>query len=143
MLFPTLFIDVILLAGPKHSTSVSFSAKVALPLSADKKEVAFVPNSVPALAVNLSPVPQIEVEVDLCNRLHSSLVLIPTLQVVIPLMSPVTLQLKVKVLPGQVGGAAKKCLVTTPGRKYSYISTNLTPLKVIVTVHILPLTNRK
>ena len=117
--------------------------RFALPLSADKKEVAFVPNSVPALAVNLSPVPQIEVEVDLCNRLHSSLVLIPTLQVVIPLMSPVTLQLKVKVLPGQVGGAAKKCLVTTPGRKYSYISTNLTPLKVIVTVHILPLTNRK
>ena len=68
MLFPTLFIDFILLAGPKHSTSVLFSAKVALPLRVDEKEVALVPNSVPALAVNLSPVPQIEVEVDLCNR---------------------------------------------------------------------------
>ena len=112
MLFPTLFIDVISLAGPKHSTSVPFSSGVAGPLSVDEKEVALVPNSVPALAVNISPRPQIEVEVDLCNRLHSSLVLFPTLQMVIPLMFPVTVHLKVKVSPGQVGGGAVNCPAT-------------------------------
>ena len=129
MLFPTLFIDVIVLACPKHSTSVPFSTEVASPLSVDEKEVTFVPNSVPPLAVNISPRPQIEVEVDLCNRLHSSLVLLPTLQTVIPFLSSETVHLKVKVLPGQVGGAARKCVVTSPGRKYSYISTNFNSLE--------------
>ena len=59
-----------MLAGPKHSTSVPFSGGVAVPLSVDVKEVAVVPgpNPVPDLAVKASPGPQIEEEVDLCER---------------------------------------------------------------------------
>ena len=102
-------------SGPKHSTSVPFSVGFAVPLSVDKKEVAPVPNPVPDVAVKA---PQVTVEVvGLCGRLHSSLVLLPTLQVVNPLLSPVTVQLKVKVPPGQVGGAAVNCPVTSPGEK--------------------------
>ena len=39
----------------------------------------------------------------------------PTLQVVIPFLSPVTVHLKMKVSPGQVGGAAVNCAATSPG----------------------------
>ena len=40
-------------AGPKHSTSVPFSAGVAVPLSVDVKEVALVPNPVTGVMVNV------------------------------------------------------------------------------------------
>ena len=50
-----------------------------MPLSVEVKEVAFVPNPVPDLAVKASLVPQREEEFDLCSRLHS--LLPPTLKV--------------------------------------------------------------
>ena len=93
-----LFPESTLLAGPKHSTSVPFSARVAVPLSVDKKEGPFVPNPVTDLAMKALLCPQLEEEeVDLCARIHS---LLPsTLQMVNPLMSPSTLHLNVKVSP--------------------------------------------
>ena len=102
--------------GPKHSTSVPFSVRVAVPLSVDEKEVALVSNPVPVLAVKALPAgPQVDVAPTvLCDRRHS---LLPfTLQMVTPFMTPVTVHLKVKVLPGQVGGAAMSCAITSPGR---------------------------
>ena len=113
----TLFPWSTLLAGPKHSTSVPFSAGVAVPLSVDVNEVAVVPgpNTVPGLALKALPAPQTVEEVDLCSRPHS--LFPPTLQMVTPFMSPVTVHLKVKVSPGQVGGAAVNCPVTSPGEK--------------------------
>ena len=66
--------------------------------------------------------PQIVEEVvDICDRGHSLLLF--TLQMVIPLMFPVTVQLNVKASPGQVGGAAVNCPATLPGRKYSHLHT--------------------
>ena len=117
MAFPTRFPGSMLLAGPKHSTSVSLSVVFAVPLSVDVKEVVFVPNPDPELAVKTLSVsgPQIEVESDLCTRGHS--LLPPTLQVMTPSMSPVTVQVKVKVSSGQVGGAGVNCPVTSPGEK--------------------------
>ena len=110
-----------LLAGPKHSTSVPFSAEFAVPLSVDVKEVAsFIPNSLPGLAVKTSLGPQREEEVDLCDKGHS--LLPPTLQVVISPTVPTTVQLKMKVSPRQVGGAAVNCPATSPGEKWSYIN---------------------
>ena len=118
MLIPTLFCGSTLLAGPKHSISVPFSVEVASPLSVDEKEVAFVPgpNPVPGLALKALPDPQAREDDTLCSRGHSMLP--PTLQLVTPLMSPVTLHLKVKVSPGQVGGAAVSCPATLPGEIY-------------------------
>ena len=112
VLLPTLFPGSTLLTGPKHSTSVSSSREVAVPLSVDEKEVAFVPNPVPDLAVKTSLGPQIEEGFDLCTRVHS--LLPPTLQLVVPLMSPLTVQVKLKVSPGQVGGGAVSCPATSP-----------------------------
>ena len=100
-----------LLAGPKHSTNVPFSTGVAVPLNVDVKEVALVPNPTPDLAMKALLAPQTEEEVDLCTRVHS--LLPPTLQVVKPFMSPLTVHLKVKVSPGQVGGAAMNCPITS------------------------------
>jgi len=85
-----------------------------VPLSVDEKEVAFVSNPVPDLAVKTSR-PQVVVDEDLCCRAHS--LFPPTLHVVSPLMSPVTVHLKIKVSPGQVGGAAVNCPATSPGDK--------------------------
>ena len=66
-------------AGPKHSTSVPFSAGVAVPFSVDEKEVPFVvPNPVTGVMVNASLSPHIVEEVDVCAREHS--LLPPTLQ---------------------------------------------------------------
>ena len=114
-LLPTLFPGCTLLAGPKHSTSVLFSLGLALPLSVDEKEVTLVPNPVPDLAVKTSRGPQMEEDVDLCTRVHS---LLPfTLQMVIPFLSPVTVHLKAKVSPGQVGGATVSCPATSSGKK--------------------------
>ena len=100
-----------------HSISVPLSAGYAVPLSVDVKVVAVVPepNPVPELAVKTRPGPQIEDELDLCTKTHS---LLPaTLQVVNPVASPITLQVKVKILPGHVGGAGAKCSSTSPGSK--------------------------
>ena len=105
-----------LLAGPKHSTSVPFSVGVAVPFSVDEKKVALVPNPVPKIAMRSSLGPQIMEDVDLCSRIHS--LLPPTLQMVKPLMSPETVHLKEKVSPGQVGGAAVNCAETSPEMKY-------------------------
>ena len=60
MPLPTRFSESTVWAGPKHSTSVPFSAGAAVPLSVDVKEVAFVPNPVTDLDVKASPGPQIE-----------------------------------------------------------------------------------
>ena len=113
----TMFPWSTLLAGPKHSISVPFSAEVAVPLSVDVKEVALVPgpNPVPGLAVKASSAPQTVEEVDLCSSPHS---LLPsTLQMVKPLTSPVTVHVKEKVSPGQVEGAAVNCPATTSAWK--------------------------
>ena len=83
-------------AGPKHSTSVPSSVGAAVPLSVDEKEVAFVPNPVPVVTVKGLPDPQGPgAPAVLCTSEHS--LLPPTLQMVIPFLSPVTLHLKVKV----------------------------------------------
>ena len=118
VLLSTLFPGSTLLAGPKHSTKVPFSARVAVPLSVDVKEVALVPNPIPDLAVKAVVGPQVAMEgFDLCERLHSSLVVFPTLHMVNPLLPPLTVHLKVKVSPGQVGGAAVNCPVTSSGER--------------------------
>ena len=109
---PILFLWSTLLAGPKHSTSVPFGVGVAVPLSVDVKEGPLVPNPVSDLAVKTLFGLQRE-DADLCTRVHS--LLPPTLQMVNPLMSPVTVHLKVKVSPGQVGGGPVSCPVTSPG----------------------------
>ena len=101
-----------MLSGPKHSTSVPFSAGVAVPLSVDEKEEPFDPNPVPDLAVKALPGPQIEEGVVLCGRGHS---LPPfALQMVTPLMSPLTVHLKVNILSGQARGAVVNCPATSP-----------------------------
>ena len=111
LLCPTLFSVSTELTGPKHSTSVSSSIGIALPLSVDEYRVTFVPNPVPGVALKSLFAPQVAGEVDICDRIHR-LRLPPTLQMVIPFMSPVTVHVKVKVSPGQVGGAAVSCPAT-------------------------------
>ena len=103
-------------AGPRHSTSVSFSAEVAVPLRVDEKEVPLVPNPLPVVTVKGLPDPQVRGALAVaCPRIHS--LLPPTLQRVIPFTSPVTVHLKVKVSPGQVGRGAVNCPVTSPGNR--------------------------
>ena len=104
-----------LLAGPKHSTSVPFNAGSAVPLSVDVKVGPFVPNPAPGVALKVMPWPQVTRFVTLCTRTHSLSLLLPTLQVVNPVMSPVTVQVKVKVSSIQVGGAGVHCPATSPG----------------------------
>ena len=119
MLFPTLFSASLDNAGPKHSTTVRSSVEVAVLLSVDEKEVAFVPNPVTLLAVKALPGPHVDVvSAVLCPSRHS--LLPPTLQMVIPLTSPVTLHVTVKISPGQVGRATVNCPVTTPGDKNAW-----------------------
>ena len=74
----------------KHSTSVPFSARVAVPLSVDEKEVALVPNPASGLAVKVSFGPQTEEDVlDVCTKKLPSPNLFATqnllVQVVIPI----------------------------------------------------------
>ena len=105
------------MAGPKHSISVPSSDGVAVPLSVDKYEGPLVPNPAPEIAVKTLPGPQIGEESVRCIILHlllSPSLLLFTLQIVTPLMFPVTVQLKVKVSPAQVGWAAVNCPVTAP-----------------------------
>ena len=116
---PTLFPGSLGKAGPKHSTSVLFSPEVAVPLSVDEKEIAFVPNPVPVVTMKGLPDTQGRgASTVLCSSVHSVLPP-PTLHIVIPFMSPVTLHLKVKVSPGQMGEAAVNCPVTSPGSEYT------------------------
>ena len=115
VLSPTLFPASLARPGPKHSTSVPFSVKVAVALSVDEKEIALVPNPVSGVAVK----PHADTApVVICARIHS---LLPfTLQMVTPFMSPVTVHLKVKVSPGQAGGAAVNCAAVPPGEKSAW-----------------------
>ena len=112
ILFPTLFSGIVVCS--KHSTTMPLSAGSALTLSVDMKKVAVVPGPNPAPGVAVKAVlncpfgPQLEVAVDECPSKHK-LLPPPTLHRVIPLLSPVVLQVKVKVSPGQVGGAAMNC----------------------------------
>ena len=104
----------LLVPGPKHSTSVPFSVKVAVPLSVDVNKGPFVPNPFPGLAVKASSGPHMVGLscVDSCNRTHS---LLPfTLQMVIRLMSPTTVHSKVKTFSGHVAGAVVNCLPVSP-----------------------------
>ena len=125
VLFPIMFpgspLLSVLLASPKHSTSVPSIAGAAVPLSVDEKVGPLVPNPVPDIAVKvLAPGLQIMKEIVLCIRGHS---LLPfTLQVVSPLMFPTTVQLKVKVSSGQVGGAAIICPVTSSIEKVNTVT---------------------
>ena len=107
-----------LLAGPKHSNSVPFRAGNPVPLSVDEKKELFDPNPVPDITL---PGPQIREERSLCIRIHSSLPF--TLQMVNPSMFPVTVHLKVKVSPEQVGKAAIICPVTSPVEKVNMYSS--------------------
>ena len=112
---PTLFSAPLEKAGPKHSTSVPFSARVAVPLSVDTKEVALVPNPVAVVTVKGLPYPQGPgISAVLCSKVHS---LLPTIQAVTPSLFPVTLQVKMKVSPGQVRGGIVNCPETSPGEK--------------------------
>ena len=114
VLFPTLSPESTVVAGPKHSTSVPFSTGSAVALSVEVKgPLAPGPNPLSGVATKArlpSLGPQVEVEVDICPKIHR--LLLPfTLQRVLPL--PVTVHLKVKVSPGQVGGAAVSCPTTS------------------------------
>ena len=108
VLLPTLFPESKVEAGPKHSTSVPFSTGSAVALSVDVKGP-LASNPLSGAAVKASLGPQVSVPVDTCASVHR--LLLPfTLQRVFPL--PVTVHLKVKVSPGQVGGAAVNCPAT-------------------------------
>ena len=99
----------------KHSISVPSSVGDAVAVSVDEKEVASItPNPVPVVAVRTGP--HVDTPAVVCARIHS---LLPpsTLQVVCLVLSPVTVHLKVKVSPGQVGGGAVSCPATSSGKK--------------------------
>ena len=95
-MFPTRLWASLENSGPKHSISVPFSVVVAVPFSVDEKELALVPKPVPVVTVKALPDPQgLEVPAVLCNRAQAILPF--TLQMVIPLTSPPTVHLKVKI----------------------------------------------
>ena len=120
VLFPTLFPGSTVAAGPKHSTSVPSSTGSAVPLSVDVKGP-LAPNPLSGVAVKRWLVPQVLIlPVTMCGRAHRLLLLLFTLQMVIPFMSLVTVHLKVKIHPGQVGGAAVSCPVASPGEKSAW-----------------------
>ena len=119
-----LFPNIVPLILSRHSTSVSSSERVAVPLSDDVKGP-FVPNPVPAVAVKAFPGPHEDVPPGVpCARRHS---LLPsTLQRVIPFPTPVTVQVKLKVSLGQVVESAVNCAETSPGdNKYVEHSLHL------------------
>ena len=98
----------------KHSTSVSSSERVAVPLNVDVKEGPFVPNPVPAVAVKAFSGPHEDVPPGV-SYARAQALLPPTLQIVIPFLSPVTVQVKLKVSLGQVAEDAVNCAETSPG----------------------------
>ena len=116
LLSPTRFPGSLLRSG-KHWTLVPSSAKVAVPLRVAVKDVTFAPNPAPAAAMKALPGPhEEEAPASLCAR-RQSLTPLPTLQTVNPFMSPSTVQVKVKVSSGQVGGAGVNCPATSPGEE--------------------------
>ena len=73
VLFPTLFPESTVAAGPKHSTSVPFSTGSAVALSVDVKGPVLPPNPLSDIALKgwLAPIGiQIIVPVDTCDRVH-------------------------------------------------------------------------
>ena len=108
-----LFPNTVPLILSRHSTSVSSSERVAVPLSDDVKGPS-VPNPITRVAVKASPGPHKAVPPGVpCDRRHS---LLPsTLQRVIPFLPPVTVQVKLKVSLGQVAEGAVNCAETSPG----------------------------
>ena len=122
VLLPTKFPAAVELTGPKHSTSTPRSVVTAVVLSIDVNRVAFgSPNPATGVAVKAmfnGPLgPQLAVPADKCASVHT-LIEPPTLQRVVPVVSPVTLQVKVKVSPGQVEGAGVNCPETSPENKH-------------------------
>ena len=77
-------------AGPKHSTSVPSSERVAVPVSVDVNEVALVPgpNPVPGLAVNSLFGPHRTLPATICDKGHSKVPPTFTLQMVTPFLLP-------------------------------------------------------
>ena len=118
LLFPTMFPGAVELTGPKHSTRMPLRLESALALSVDVNEGAFSsPNPVTGVAVYRLPGPHWPtVPDDICGR-EQNLVLLATLQSVVPNMVPLTVQVKVMVSSGQVGGAGVNCPATSPGEK--------------------------
>ena len=112
-------------AGPKHSTS---TAEVAVPLRVDENLGPLLAKPVPGIDMKTLLTPQVMAEERApCTRAQSKLPFI--LQVVNPFLSPVTVQLKVKVSPRQVRGAAVSCPATSPGEeKGDYSLTIMTSL---------------
>ena len=103
-----------------------------MPLRVDEKDGPFVPNPLSDLDVKMFPGPQIGEESVLCTKLHlllSPSLLLFTLQMVSPLIFPVTVHLKVKVSPGQVGGAAVNCPVTSTGNIRVIMNCTCGPLQ--------------
>jgi len=92
-----------------------FSVGVAVALSVDVNKGPSVPNPVTRVAVKASPGPQLALPpADICPRVQKTL-LLSTLQSVVPLMLPLTVQVKMMVPSGQVGEGAMNCPVTSPG----------------------------
>ena len=85
-----------------------------MPLSVDEKKVVLVANPVPGFAVKTPPGPHVDMEPTvLCGSKHS---LLPfTLQMVTPFLFPVTVHLKVKVSPGQIGRGEMNRARASPG----------------------------
>ena len=112
-MFPTMFSILLSIPGPKHSTSVPLSVGFVVPLSVDEKEELVVPNPAPVVAEKALCGPQwAELPADACDNVHG--LFPPTLQVVNPVMSPVTLHVKAKLPSEHTGGAAVNCPVAAP-----------------------------
>ena len=92
-----------------------------MPLRVDVKEVALLagPNPFPVVVMKAVADPQepVEFAAILCSREQS--LLPPTLQMVAPFTVPTTVQLKVKVSPGQMVGGAVNCPAASPGERYN------------------------
>ena len=121
VLFPTLFSES--RVESKHSTSTPSSTGSAGALSVDVKGP-LAPNPLSGIAwkgwlvpLGIQVLRLVPVKCDRGHRLVLLLLLPFTLQTVVPVMSPVTVHLKVKVSPGQVGGGAVNCPATWPGEK--------------------------
>ena len=112
---PTLLLAFLHLSGPKHSTRVPFSVKFPVPLSIDENGP-FVPNPILGLAVKASSGPHlVKLSFDMWYKIHSLLSF--TLQMVIPLMLPLTVHSKVKPFSGHVAGAVVNFLPVSPSEK--------------------------
>ena len=117
VLFPTLFSES--RVESKHSTSVPSSTGSAVALSVEVKGP-LDPNPLSGIAVKRWLVPigiqVLAAPVVRCDRAHRLVLLLlpPILQIVVPVMTPLTVHLKVNISPGQVGGGAVSSPVTSP-----------------------------